>query len=904
MSKEKQTKQLVCIDSRFRNRNKFPSPYNFGIQVRTHQTEKYENKENIDLISREAPLIVWTPGSFNQMTGYIQMNMTRSSFLVRYETHIPRNMNYFKNMKVSYGNPTEKNYIESWIFSHTDSQGHEFFILQLRNDVKLTPLVQSTITFSPPFSYNLMYIPEHYLFTNVNHYIVNDSKTEHALITHYHEETNMALFDNNNTLWDETDSYSLRLGIPKKMFSVKNSLYFTNTNTSFAVSHTEIDESILTDFNTFTYIANLGSSENKNVTFKTSYVDVILLVSNSSDELNEGDIIKTHDLSFPKQFTILSKESKSFLYYYAHKTEHVVVSLTDLFSDFFESIPTKNISWEFMFKAPKRAIPNIIHPVTTGIQNSENSKGTSIFINESQNKIGINLFGEIAYYTFIPPNNTVTSNVDDVKQIPNMILEPPLVITPPITLTSPMFTFETRCVPVSNNPSHLSNLVLFCVGYKDENNTDSHKNITCFITKTSLSSTVTIQNNTNEFKFVDIPTNLFDNLYHDIHIIIDRDIKLYVDGIDQGNVTPAFTHMENQKNGVMIGKNISNPLTSTVDNQFTFRHFRIFDKALSEDDIKRRSHYGSDALTSYGEVDIQSDLFDDAYHHIVVTLDEKSKQFLFYVDNTMRGSLTLPDYYNANTTGFTIGHPFYYQGSNFSIKNVYLYDFILSQNEITHRFNERNNLSFTLPPVTQTYTARYNKGSFNKVDTYILYNDNDNPITVQFKDIMFHSYDLKQTPLSGDLFEILNIDIENEYIIMKQPSTKSIKSSTFRFISLSIPNCESKYTKHILQYPYLILNIYNTQSASQSSIVSNHPERKKIVFQIPTRNVEISGRFITMTNAFSLKQDIFFDSHRDFHIEICSPNGKILSTIIQDTTMPVIPSPQAQTYIELELIQT
>lgn len=883
--KTKKISNLLCIDSTFRNRNKHPSPYKFDVQVKMNKT--LEDSGNADIVSDQAPLATWSPDDISNATGkieYIMSDETFTTFQVRYENqpYISESFNYYKNIQVTYGSPVETNYITYWQFSYTTQANHKVFIVKVRNTPQTTIPINSDMKFVVDFSPYFFFIPGDIIFKNSDYFIVNNTQKQSTKVLYYHKETNKVCTPNPPLTWVSSDTYSIRLDIPTVYYEVGNvgSMFVTqNSNISFVVIVPIITSSLMDSFYMFVNIDPLSSSFlNNNTYFRLSYINIHIEISDG--DVNVNDTIQEYGTSNPRRITILSEMERSLHFY---KNEGPFTSGNE-FVDVNQLIPTDDLSWEFKIQFDNGVQNVVFRPLRTGFSLPVD-KISTLFINKVQNSIGLNLHNNIGYFTYTNPAGTFLSYGNNNINIKNSSF--------PTTVE-----FYSKIVQESNGTYSTSNLILFCFGYQDLY--FNATNITCFITKTNVSNTITVYNTINhKYEFIDATVDCFDNQYHYfVFKFFQNDIKLFIDGIDQGSVSPAVSNTISFKpKGVNIGKNIIGGIGNTVDNKIEFKHFRLFDDNYDWSQSEINTRYGladTSFFTSHREISLNTNVFDGKSHHFIVTFDMKTKEVYVYIDGQLQNSFIFSDYNNPNTTGIHI-HNNNDPDNRYTIQDVQLYNLVLDSMHMNNLFEPSN---------SKQYLCRYNSGDFDVNTTYKLFN-NDKQITFKIINTLFCTNDPTVAPHKGDIIEVFDKTYDSESVILKPNNSKEkVLDTTIRFLSLSIPNIESKYASNIFKYPYLFLKLYNNNHSTKDKLMSNNPNNSDMLFQIPVKYDDVDGRFVNISNVGDIQQSIDFDINKDFHVEVCTPNGEIISPLMSDTTMPVIPNPALQIYLKLEIIQT
>ena len=192
----------LLIDSTFRNRNKFKSPFKFDIKAK--YVTGFDKKKVGDPVSEQAPVISWSPLDMTSPTLTIEVIscLSYNNYLVELNTLLEVRPNYFKGLQIEYTNTTSGDTIRNTIVGSKQratnaTNGTTIIEIFLKDDNKsvgnrvnvgdtfdlpsppssrLSPLVLPSF-FDRPRKY--MFIPGNNLLgTHLDSYIItNDSQT-------------------------------------------------------------------------------------------------------------------------------------------------------------------------------------------------------------------------------------------------------------------------------------------------------------------------------------------------------------------------------------------------------------------------------------------------------------------------------------------------------------------------------------------------------------------------------------------------------------------------------------------------------------------------------------------------------------------------------------------------------
>jgi hypothetical protein len=203
------------------------------------------------------------------------------------------------------------------------------------------------------------------------------------------------------------------------------------------------------------------------------------------------------------------------------------------------------------------------------------------------------------------------------------------------------------------------------------------------------------------------------------------------------------------------------------------------------------------------------------------------------------------------------------------------------------------------------YRAELYDGTFS-LSTYTLINSStQQQVSVQVHSILLKSSsELPSLPITGDAFELIKINEDNEGFIkngVKSSISKYEEKKTkekIRLVELSIPNINSSFTNNIFSYNYLYLRIYNVSKGYGKTILHNSTIEEDVVFHIPIRKQYccISDRFIIFDKLPDISIQSNIELSQDLHFELCLPNGKIYEIDDTDNFPPSYPKYQNQVY--------
>ena len=903
--------QYLSVDSKFRNRNKFRSPFGFDINIK--DSNAFNKDTATDPISDSAPIITWNPNELLH-SGTVIHILSKTKFLVKFTSNVKTNLQYYFKKSIEYTSATVpnlkiKNKITYWKFISKTIQNETIIQIEVEelNTSDNTKIYQNaviSILSDSSIQYGYVFLPGNIMLDNKTYILTNDSlfPIESCEIKSFDETTRLANIDTNKSNWTLQHKYSLRLELPEQILEVKNVNTETNTSNTkeeFNVNTINISNEFIGDYGRF-IVTDPNSLGNLDVMFKIKLVTMVIEILNDgeNEELKE-DVIEDRDLLFEnggdKQIRIGTQLSviERTDYFIQDTTNYNFTNANSYMINDTINLPvdTKNKTWEFMFKSTENN--KILVLLTAGYNSSDsNDPFTSFFLHGPRNKIGVNFNGEIAYYSLLTP---VIGFSDALASIPSST----------DSKTWEIFFRTNHKISLNRNMGFLvigsTQYNMFYLNYQQ-----------------SKIGMYNDNNNRIEFTIGNID-NYFDNAYHYFVATLNtttHTLKIYIDGVLIGS--QAFgqaSEYAHNSNGIVLGSNISIP-----DSKETFvgalKNFRIYNREFSGSDILNRynifnGNSNTDLFSGYQEINLVStNLYDNNYHQFIINYNIVNYTYSFYIDNQLQGTISISQNQStaSDTNGLMLGtSPIYNSSSTFlgnmELKNIYIYERILTQTEMDIRYTNRNNdqyVNLTDNKVNQyLYHATLISGVFNKLETHSLVNERtEEKINFNIHYSMLNTQDLNFAPQSGDRCELLKFSRDNEGVILKKvQSTRTSLMRTITFVKLSIPNVELSMQQSIFSYPYLLLKLYNTRYQEKNKLLSNNPNSDNMLFKIPLKfeNCTISTYFINISKVGELVNKIKFDLNENFHFEICSPDGNILQLNTEDSVSPHLPIPNIQT---------
>ena len=575
---------------------------------------------------------------------------------------------------------------------------------------------------------------------------------------------------------EKTDKLSLRKALPSKIFKVVEyggDVDIKNTNILFNTNINELKNEDILNYGRF----RMTNTSNIDLFFRINNLRMIIEVKSGDVKLRD---VLSEFQSGNKNITINDdvKIIGNNDYFYRDAKTYNITTI----NDYYINNDIKNVdndldkSFEFLFKTNETN--KILPLITTSYDpNDVYSRFTNFFVDSVNNKIGINILGEIAYYSV---TNQIVSYIDDTANIPDSKTQKTIEI---------FFKTDSSI----ENDNYMS---FVTIGYDQKNNVNA--NFNSFYLNYKHSKIGMFNGNNFNIEFSIDRTKYFDGKYHYFVALINPDtntLQIYLDNLLIG--THQFVNhvdYDHDETGIALGINIyDNVINFTFDG--VLQNFRIFNKIFTQNEIANRySQFlnNSQFFDLYYNISIPSNinLFDDQLHQIIITYQNNVQTFTFHIDNTNIGNIILPPNTSISSSnkGLMVGttpikNATQYFSGNLLIKNIYFYERILSSTEILTRFVNRfkdqyeniNNSNIT----GSVYLVTVNNGNFIKNDTYTLYLNN-NPIVVKILYNLISTTELPYTPNENDQFEILDVDRDNEGCFIKKLKTsKTLQKMLF-----------------------------------------------------------------------------------------------------------------------------
>ena len=223
--------KTLLIDSTYRNRRKYPSPFNFNINSK--YVTSFDKKNMSDPVSEQASIETWVPNNLLQNFTVIHV-ITQGVVIVKCSSLIELQTNYYKGLKISYTQTSTNNQLYDTIIGtkirqRITNQNETIMEIYLKHENKPTSekiengmvlsIVQST-----DFANRFLYIPGNHILDKTKQYYITNNTLGAAFhfvyVQQYNSEFNIAYVqgdDNPNNqinFFDLNHELSLRSEIP------------------------------------------------------------------------------------------------------------------------------------------------------------------------------------------------------------------------------------------------------------------------------------------------------------------------------------------------------------------------------------------------------------------------------------------------------------------------------------------------------------------------------------------------------------------------------------------------------------------------------------------------------------------------------------------------------------------
>ena len=383
--------------------------------------------------------------------------------------------------------------------------------------------------------------------------------------------------------------------------------------------------------------------------------------------------------------------------FYSNTNEYTINGVNDVFTDSNIPVPTYSRSFELAFK----------------------------------NNSTLNTYNENSFYS-----NTNEYNITSI----NDVFTDSNAIIPDNNIPK---TYEISFK--SNNTTQNNNIVnvLFTVGFTAENTRNASFHHVGLNKDSNNQGVVMYTGDEGGLGLGVISTplsSLWDDQYHHFIMTVDYDLRtvtVFIDGVNVGSHQFSNSlQLDHDGTGVRIGANIH-----TSEELFlgSLKNFNIYDRVLTTEEIATRysifqgntppssnTKYGlitsgfssigtNNANFNYFYFDMSnnnivmyngtngsngigtisyniSSLFDNNYHHFIATISTVTRVLTIYIDGQSVGTYTFAsdDMIDCDSNGVRIGASIIDINNdifNGSIKNIYIHNKYLSQEEVTIRYN-------------------------------------------------------------------------------------------------------------------------------------------------------------------------------------------------------------------------
>lgn len=230
------SKKYIDIDSAFRDRNLYPNPGEFQVQV--SQIASKARLDADDPISDQAPLLVFSASNFNSTSGTASFTATvmastvntvgaagdtSTTLIVQVSDNVSETLNYYVGC-VAYVSTTVCQRITGWEYINQEVGGKNF-ALKTQNALTVT-LGTTTLTIKSPTDVTtdlarpIVYIPTGKDIDNfyISYLLYNQTRNQYRPILSYSGITRIAILDTTTlgsiSSWANADIFVLRKALP------------------------------------------------------------------------------------------------------------------------------------------------------------------------------------------------------------------------------------------------------------------------------------------------------------------------------------------------------------------------------------------------------------------------------------------------------------------------------------------------------------------------------------------------------------------------------------------------------------------------------------------------------------------------------------------------------------------
>ena len=299
--------ETFIIDSRYRNRTKYPNPFQFDMRAKENTT--FDKINAGDPVSNQAPIVTWSPDDMS-ISGTIVSSIQRNVIIIESSDSINKQPNYFKGISIRYESATTpgvyiNNMITSSIYKNTNSTGDYVTEIYLKDEnITFDDRVEvgMTVTFVAPgsFSDKHLFIPGNNLLqSNIDTYCITNNtlgpSTNHVNVIRYNDVNNIAYIEGDVTGWLSSHLYSLRVETPYMNAAIGPTalgISYTTVKNELNTDSKEISDNSIGDYIKF-ISCDVASIDNERANLRID--NIYLFIEATLGTISPGDYLTSVD---------------------------------------------------------------------------------------------------------------------------------------------------------------------------------------------------------------------------------------------------------------------------------------------------------------------------------------------------------------------------------------------------------------------------------------------------------------------------------------------------------------------------------------------------------------------------------------------------------------------------------